>query len=270
LFVAADEEGGAVQTVRGGTIPPFPTALVQGTWSQARLQARTTSWARQLARLGITLDLAPVADVVPSSLGRRNPPIGRYDREYGTTPGRVAGAVATVVAALRAAKVGPTVKHFPGLGRVLVNTDTGIGATDTVMTATDPYLRPFTTGTKAGAVAVMVSSALYPRLDPRHPAMWSHAIVTGLLRTKLGWSGMIVSDDLGAAAAARVLPVGRRAADFVAAGGDLVLTVVPSQAATMRNAIAARAASDPAFRARVADAVTHVLAAKQALGLLHC
>jgi beta-N-acetylhexosaminidase len=64
--------------------------------------------------------------------------------------------------------------------------------------------------------------------------------------------------------------VGRRAVDFVAAGGDLVLTVEPSQATTMRNAIAARAASDPAFRARVADAVTHVLAAKQALGLLPC
>jgi beta-N-acetylhexosaminidase len=100
--------------------------------------------------------------------------------------------------------------------------------------------------------------------------MWSSAIVTGLLREKLGWHGMVVSDDLGSAAAARVLPVGRRAVDFVAAGGDVVLTVVPSQARTMRDAIAARAAADKAFRARVADAVTHVLAAKQALGLLHC
>jgi beta-N-acetylhexosaminidase len=270
LFVAADEEGGAVQTVRGGSIPPFPAALTQGTWTAARLRARTTTWARELARLGITLDLAPVADVVPSSLGHRNPPIGRYGREYGNTPGAASSAVGTVVAALRAAEVGPTVKHFPGLGRVLVNTDTGTGASDPVMTATDPYRQPFTSGMKAGAVAVMVSSALYPRLDRQHLAMWSHAIVTGLLRTKLGWTGMVVSDDLGTAAAARVLPVGRRAVDFVAAGGDLVLTVVPSQATTMRNAIAARAASDRAFRARVADAVTHVLAAKQALGLLHC
>jgi beta-N-acetylhexosaminidase len=270
LFVSADEEGGAVQTVRGGRIPPFPSALVQGTWSASQLQSRTTLWARQLARLGITLDLAPVADVVPSSLGSRNPPIGRYDREYGHTPGRVSSRVSTVVAALRAAKVGPTVKHFPGLGRVLVNTDTGTGATDPAMTATDAYLQPFTAGTKAGALAVMVSSAVYPRLDRRHPAMWSPAIVTGLLRTKLRWTGMVVSDDLGNAAAARVLPVGRRAVDFVGAGGDLVLTLVPSQATTMRNAIVARAASDRAFRARVADAVTHVLAAKQALGLLHC
>ena len=270
LFVAADEEGGAVQTVRGGTIPPFPAALVQGSWSARRLRTRTAPWAVALARLGVNLDLAPVADVVPSSLGSRNPPIGRYDREYGHTPARVSGPVATVVASLRAAGVGPTVKHFPGLGRVLVNTDTGTGATDREMTSTDSYLQPFTAGTKAGAVAVMVSSALYPRLDRRHPAMWSHAIVTDLLRTKLGWSGMVVSDDLGNAAAARVLTVGRRAVDFVAAGGDLVLTVQATQAITMRNAIVARAASDRAFGARVADAAGHVLAAKQALGLLRC
>ena len=270
LLVAADEEGGAVQTVRGGTIPPFPTALVQGTWSTLRLRTQTASWARALGRLGVNLDLAPVADVVSSSLGSHNPPIGRYDREYGHTPARVSGPVATVAAALRAGGVGPTVKHFPGLGRVLVNTDTGTGATDSVMTSTDSYLQPFTVGMKAGAVAVMVSSALYPRLDRGHPAMWSPAIVTGLLRTKLGWSGMVVSDDLGAAAAARVLPVGRRATDFIAAGGDLALTVQPAQATTMRDAIAVRAASDRTFRTRVADAVSHVLAAKQALGLLHC
>ena len=270
MFVAADEEGGAVQTVRGGTIPPFPTALAQGSWQTAVLRDRTRSWARKLARLGISLDLAPVADVVPASLGRRNPPIGRYGREYGHTPQRVSAGVTTVTAALRAAGVGPTVKHFPGLGRVLVNTDVGTGATDPAMTATDSYLQPFVAGMKAGATAVMVSSALYPRLDRRHLAMWSPAIVTGLLRKKLGWTGMVVSDDLGSAAAVRALPVGRRAVDFVAAGGDLVLTVEPAQATTTRNAIVARAAADATFRARVADAVTHVLAAKEELGLLRC
>jgi beta-N-acetylhexosaminidase len=128
LLVAVDQEGGAVQTVRGGTIPPFPAAVVQGTWSSRTLRLRTLAWARQLRQLGVNLDLAPVADVVPASLGVRNPPIGRYGRQYGSTPRAVSPDVATVTAALRAAAVGPTVKHFPGLGRVLVNTDTGRGA----------------------------------------------------------------------------------------------------------------------------------------------
>jgi beta-N-acetylhexosaminidase len=270
LLVAVDEEGGAVQTVRGGTIPPFPTALVQGTWSSRRLRTTTTAWAKELHRLGVNLDLAPVADVVPASLGVRNPPIGRYGRQYGSTPAAVAPRVATVATALRAAGVGPTVKHFPGLGRVLANTDTSTGAVDRVTTATDPALGPFTAGTRAGALAVMMSSALYPRLDRRHLAMWSPAIVTGLLRTKLGWKGLVVSDDLGSAVAARSVPVGRRATTFVAAGGDLVLTVVPGQFGTMRNAIVAKATTDRTFRARVDDAARHVLTAKRALGLLRC
>jgi beta-N-acetylhexosaminidase len=270
LLVAVDQEGGAVQTVRGGTLAPFPAALVQGTWSSRRLRESTTAWGTELRRLGVNLDLAPVADVVPASLGVRNPPIGRYGRQYGSTPATVAPRVATVAAALRAGRVGPTVKHFPGLGRVLANTDTSTAAVDATTTATDPALGPFTAATRAGALAVMMSSARYPRLDRKQPAMWSPAIVTGLLRTRLGWKGLVVSDDLGNAGAARILPVGRRATAFVAAGGDLVLTVVPGQAVTMRAAIVARAATDPTFRARVDDAVRHVLAAKLALGLLRC
>ncbi len=270
LLVAVDQEGGAVQTVRGGAIPPFATALTQGTWSSRMLRLRTLAWARELRRAGVNLDLAPVADVVPASLGVRNPPVGRYGREYGRTPEGVSAAVTVVTGALRQAGVGPTVKHFPGLGRVLVNTDTGRGATDPAMTATDPSLRPFVAGMRAGALAVMVSSAAYPRLDRSHLAMWSRTILTGLLRDRLGWRGLVVSDDLGRAAAVAAVPPARRATRFVDAGGDLVLTVVPSQARLMRDALVARATSDRAFRARLTDAVTHVLAAKQQLGLLHC
>jgi beta-N-acetylhexosaminidase len=123
---------------------------------------------------------------------------------------------------------------------------------------------------RAGALAVMVSSAAYPRLDRSHLAMWSRTIVTGLLRDRLGWRGLVVSDDLGRAAAVAAVPPALRATRFVDAGGDLVLTVVPSQARLMRDALVARATSDRAFRARLTDAVTHVLAAKQQLGLLHC
>ncbi|HVN12982.1 MAG TPA: glycoside hydrolase family 3 N-terminal domain-containing protein [Kineosporiaceae bacterium] len=270
VFVAADEEGGAVQTVTGGTIPPFPSARVQGTWLTSALRSRTARWGAELARLGVNLDLAPVADTVPVALGTANPPIGRYGREYGTTPAAVSRAVAVVVPALAGVRVGSTVKHFPGLGRVLANTDTSADAVDATTTATDPYLRPFSAGMQAGALAVMVSSARYPRLDARNPAMWSSAVVTGLLRGRLGWHGLVVSDDLGLAVAARSRPVGARAVSFLGAGGDLVLTVQPGQAATMRAAILAQAAARTSWRSRLDDAVRHVLAAKQALGLLSC
>jgi beta-N-acetylhexosaminidase len=93
LFVSADEEGGLVQTIRGGTVPPFAAALVQGGWSTRTLRTRTTTWATQIAALGVNLDLAPVADTVPASLGTKNPPIGAYQREYGMTPAAVGRAI---------------------------------------------------------------------------------------------------------------------------------------------------------------------------------
>jgi beta-N-acetylhexosaminidase len=270
LLVAADEEGGLVQTVRGGTLPPFPAALAQGGWTSTTLARSTRTWGSELARLGVDLDLAPVADVVPASLGRANPPIGAYDRQYGSTPAAVSRSVVVVTSALRRVGVGPVVKHFPGLGRVRANTDTSAAAVDAVTTASDPALHPFADAVRAGALAVMVSSARYPRLDAERPAMWSPAVIEGLLRGRLGWHGLVVSDDLGIAVAAKALPVGSRATSFVAAGGDLVLTVEPGQARTMRDALLARARADRAFAARIDDAVRHVLAVKAALGLLTC
>jgi beta-N-acetylhexosaminidase len=270
LLVAADEEGGAVQTVTGGTVPPFPAALVQGGWSTPALRRTTTAWAAPLRRLGVNLDLAPVADTVPASLGTANPPIGRYQREYGMTSTVVSRAVGIVIPAMKSARLGATVKHFPGLGRVRYNTDTSANAVDSTTTRTAPYLQPFVAGMHAGATAVMVSSARYPTLDAHNLAMWSHAVVTDLLRGRLGWHGLVLSDDLGSAVAAQAKPVGSRAVAFLGAGGDLVLTVVPSQATTMRNAIAAQAAAKASWRIRLDDAVRHVLAVKIALGLVSC
>jgi beta-N-acetylhexosaminidase len=270
LLVSADEEGGLVQTIRGGTVPPFAAALVQGGWSTATLRARTTTWARQIAALGVNLDLAPVADTVPASLGTGNPPIGAYQREYGLTTTAVGRAIGVVVPALTKAHVGATVKHFPGLGRVRSNTDTSARAVDATTTASDPYLRPFVEGMSAGTLAVMVSSARYPKLDAENPAMWSRKIVTGLLRDRLGWSGLVVSDDLGQAVAASSRSVGSRATAFLAAGGDLVLTVRPEQAATMRATVAAAAVAKSSWRRLLDNAVRRVLAAKIELGILRC
>jgi beta-N-acetylhexosaminidase len=161
-----------------------------------------------------------------------------------------------------------TAKHFPGLGRVRGNTDTTSGVTDYVTTTTDQYLAPFGQAVTAGIPLVMMSTAIYARIDPNSPAAFSSTIVTGLLRQRLGFSGVIISDDLGAAAQVAATPVGQRAVDFVAAGGDLVLTVVASQASTMTAALLGRASSDPAFRAQIDAAALRVLRLKQSVGLL--
>jgi beta-N-acetylhexosaminidase len=268
--VALDQEGGLVQTLSGPDFPTIPSAVRQGGWTQTTLGRRTADWAGRLAAAGVTMDLAPVADTVPAGTAADNPPIGALDRQYGSAPDAVAQDVANVVRAAQSAGIMTTLKHFPGLGRVRANTDTSTRAVDTVATVDDPLLRPFAAGIRAGTGAVMISSARYPKLDRDSIAVFSESIVTGLLRERLGFTGVIVSDDLGAAAAARSVPVGERAVRFLRAGGDLVLTVRSADAGPMAGALTTEARESLAFAARVADAAANVLRAKVRAGLLTC
>jgi beta-N-acetylhexosaminidase len=270
LLVSADQEGGTVQTLKGADFPAVPSAERLGASSGAELRRAAGDTARRLAAAGITMNLGPVADTVPAGLGRANPPIGALHRQYGSTPGEVAQDVATVVTASREAGVLTTVKHFPGLGRVRANTDTSTRAVDSLMTADDPHLGPFTAGIRAGSAGVMISGARYPRLDPEHIALFSRPIITGLLRERLGYRGLVVSDDLGAAQAPGSVPPGERAVRFVAAGGDLALTIRARDAGPMTAALIAAAARSPAFTARLTDAATHVVLGKYQAGLLRC
>jgi beta-N-acetylhexosaminidase len=272
LLVAADQEGGQVQQLQGAGFARMPSARTQAQWSVATEEKNVKAWSRELARAGVNVNLAPVADTVPTSLGAANQPIGRYRRDFAPgSPTTNARYAAAFVRGTLAGGIAPTVKHFPGLGRITGNTDvTSSGITDRTTDADDPYLAPFAAGIAAGAPLVMVSSAHYPKLDATNPAMFSKAIVTGLLRDRMGFDGVVITDDVGAAKAVAAVPVGQRATRFIAAGGDIVLTAKSSQAATMLTAIAARRAASPAFARQVDAAAARVLDLKADLGLVKC
>ncbi|MET7689116.1 glycoside hydrolase family 3 N-terminal domain-containing protein [Streptomyces sp. NPDC005483] len=270
LIVATDQEGGQVQVLSGPGFSAIPAALTQGTWSTTTLRDRAEGWARQLKAAGVDLDLAPVADVVPASLGTRNGPIGRYHREFGHTPAVVTSHSGAFAAGFREAGVMTTLKHFPGLGRVIGNTDTTANVVDQVTTAASASLEPFTSGIKAGSPFVMVSSATYTQIDPRHPAAFSSIVIGKLLRAQEGFKGVVISDDLGQAVAVQAYTPGQRAVNFLAAGGDMVLTVKPSTVPAMVQAIKSRTANDASFRTKVGVAVHRVLTAKAGAGLLGC
>ncbi len=199
----------------------------------------------------------------------RIPPIGALDREFGYSPDVVAAAGTAFAQGLADAGIDATAKHFPGLGRVTGNTDTQSGVTDTTTVRTDPDLAPFAAAINAGTPFVMMSLADYSQLDPGVPAAFSSAIVTGLLRTDLHFSGVVISDDLGATRQVAGVAVGDRAVRFIAAGGDVILDVAADQIAPMAAAVLARAQADPAFAAQVDASSMRVLEAKQARGLLH-
>lgn len=268
-LLAVDQEGGQIRMLRGDAARETPSAADLGRDGAAAVTAAYTSIGEDLSSLGIALDLAPVADVVDPELGDDNEPVGKLDRGFGTDPALVAPCVEAAVTALAASQVAATLKHFPGLGRVSGNTDhTDTGIEDATTDASDPFLDPFRAGIAAGAGAVMVSSAIYPQLEDGTPAMFSSAVVTDLLRGDLGFEGLAITDDVGAAAAVSSVPVGERATRFLAAGGDVVLTADPALAGTLVDAIVAWAQESPEHADRVRESAVRALRLKASAGLL--
>jgi beta-N-acetylhexosaminidase len=269
FFIAANQEGGLIQALRGPGFSLIPSAVTQGSWSIRRLTASAALWGQQLRAAGVNVDFAPVADVVPPGTDATNQPIGVLQREYGHDPATAGSHAAAFIAGMTGAGVATTAKHFPGLGRVTNNTDFSAGVVDAVTTADDPYLASFKATIDAGVPFVMIALATYTRIDPAHLAAFSTAVIRDMLRSKLGFKGVVVSDSLTAAAVS-TLPAGQRAIDFLLAGGDLVVARSATVMVAMVAAVQARAASDASFAALVHDAALAVLEAKQAVGLLPC
>ena len=269
LLVATDQEGGQVQVLDGPGISDMPTALRQGRWSLPTLRDRAGVWARQLRKSGVNMNLAPVEDTVPSArAARNNPPIGVFDREFGYRVKVVTNHGRAFMLGMSTHGVVPTLKHFPGLGRVHANTDTSRGVTDRVTTRHDAYLQPFATSVKAGAPVVMMSLAYYHRLDPKNPAAFSRFVIDRMLRGDLGFRGVVVSDDLADARQVSPWGYGARAVKFLTAGGDLVLTVNPKALPAMYRAVLDKAQHDATFRADVDASALRVLRVKEERGLL--
>ena len=270
FFVAANQEGGEVQQLGGPGFSAIPPALDQGQLSARELQRQAARWGRQLWSAGVNLNLAPVMDVVPRGTAAANQPVGQLQREFGFSPAAVAAHGVAFIRGIRQSGVATTAKHFPGLGRVVGNTDFTAGVVDPVTTADDPYLKSFQAAIKAGVPFVMVALATYTHIDPGHLAAFSARIMRGLLRQQMHFGGVIVSDDLGAAAAVAGLAAAARGIDFLAAGGDLITSESLAAAEAMDQALLHRAAADSAFRASVDAAVMRILAAKQAYHLMPC
>ena len=270
LFVGVDQEGGKVQPLAGPGFSTIPPATEQGRWSPDQMRQAATTWGRELRSAGVNVDLAPIADTLSPAVGKANPAIGKYDRAFSTDPAVVASHVRAFVEGMRDAGVSTSAKHFPGLGAVRGNTDVQDHVVDDQATPNSPTMQPFEEAVRSGSPFVMSSSATYPKIDPANRAVFSRTTLSGLLRDRLGFKGLIISDDLGQAKEVASVPLGQRAVDFLAAGGDVVLTASPRTVDPMIDAVIDRSHRDPQFAARVSDAERQVLEAKTAHGLMPC
>ena len=156
----------------------------------------------------------------------------------------------------------PTVKHFPGLGAATTNTDFG-RATVSRLGATD--LAPFRAAIAADVPLVMSSHALYPQLDGRRIASQSRTIMHGLLRERLGFRGVAITDSLEAKAVVTRSSTPTAAARSLAAGNDLLLTTGRGSYIHVRRRLVAEARRSPAFRARLREALGRVEALRARL-----
>jgi beta-N-acetylhexosaminidase len=263
-WVAVDQEGGLVQSLKGPGFDTIPAAVTQGTWDTQTLQDSATTWGEQLSRAGFSMNFAPVSDTVPAGTAKQNPPIGAVGRQYGSDPAAVSRSAGAFADGMGHAGVAPVLKHFPGLGLVAQNTDTAPQVTDTRTDASSIEVQGFRAQIADGAPWVMMSSATYPRLDPNAPAVFSHKVVTGLLKKELGFKGTVVSDDLCGAKSAGSLPLGQRARHFFAAGGDLFLcsAATPERVAELSRAMSQQVRKDPAAAQSLDRAATKVVETK--------
>jgi beta-N-acetylhexosaminidase len=240
-----DQEGGLVRRLPG---PPARSAAELGSAGPAAARAAGAAAGGLLHRAGINVDLAPVADVA-----REGSALARDGRTFGGSPAAVAGAAVAFANGLRAAGVAAAAKHFPGFGAAQASTDEGpvrIGLPAAALRRVD--MRPFRALIAHGVPIVMMSTAVYPALDPARPAALSRAVATGELRGRMGFGGVVVTDALDTPALAPVGDTGAVAVRAVAAGGDLLIHTGLGSGETAAGAIARelRAGRLPAGSAR--------------------
>lgn len=191
LLVTVDQEGGGV--VRLPDLPYPPSAMALGAANDVGLtRAVAAATGQGLRSVGIDVDLAPVADV---NSNPANPVIA--DRAFGADPQHVAAHVVAFVQGLQAAGVAATVKHFPGHGDAAVDSHLALPTLDlTLSELQEREWPPFVAAFAAGVDAVMTAHIVIPSLDPDLPATLSPTIITGLLRERLGFKGVVFSDAL--------------------------------------------------------------------------
>jgi beta-N-acetylhexosaminidase len=236
LPIALDEEGGDVTRLHARTGAWSPGNLALGAVDDVALTEQVAAaMARELRACGVTVTLAPVADLL---LDLENPIVGT--RSFGTAAAGVARHVAAFVRATQGEGVGACVKHFPGHGATRADSHHELPHVDVdrdVLEARE--LVPFRAAIDAGVQCVMVGHLLVPALDGA-VATFSRAIATDLLREELTFTGLVVSDALDMAGASQDVGVAEAAVRALAAGVDaLCLGPVPDagDVATVLEAI---------------------------------
>jgi beta-N-acetylhexosaminidase len=221
LLLMTDQEGGIVRRLPGA---PYLSEKQIGQAAHPAAQARIAGRgaAANLRGVGMNVNLAPVLDVfrAPGNF------IDQYGRSYSSSGHKASYLGADFIMAQQAGGAAATAKHFPGLGAAAASQNTDerpvtLNLSAAAIRSVDE--RPYKSAIAAGVRLVMASWAIYPSLDPHHPAGLSSAIVQGELRKRLGFRGVTITDALEAGALRPFGSIGHRSQLAAQAGMDLLL-----------------------------------------------
>ena len=261
LWVGVDQEGGRVARLKR-PLTEWPAMAALGRAADKALASRFAgALAKELLAVGISIDFAPVLDVLTNS---NNPAIG--DRALGDRAEAVAGLGAAIVRALQSSGLAACGKHFPGHG------DTGVDSHLDLPVVEHPPDRlqavdfvPFRAAIEAGVAAIMTGHLLVPSLDDQNPATLSRRIVTDVLRGDLGFDRLVFTDDLDMKAISGRTTNERAAVAAIRAGCDVALLCrgdAAAHASSIEALIRAVEAEEIPWT-RVEEALSHQRRAKE-------
>lgn len=261
LFLAVDQEGGRVARLRE-PFTPFEGNSAVGNDLQAEKMARKFGeiTAMEMGLVGLNMNMAPVLDVGSEAVEKH-----LEGRTFGSDPAKVGHLGRIVIDSLQHNGIMAVGKHFPGLGRSPLDPHHALPTIDANAREMETrHLPPFQEAIKAGVSAIMTSHAVYPALDPDRPGTLSHIIQTDLLRNRMGFEGLIITDDLEMGAIQKGAGPAAAAVDAFEAGCDILLICenqnnVTRAMAMLRNRLLQNETLLPAFHRSVA----RVAAAKE-------
>jgi beta-N-acetylhexosaminidase len=222
LFIALDQEGGEVARLKEPftQFPGNPHLKDEG---GARQFARTTAY--ELLSIGINMNMAPVLDVAPSDI---NSIMAR--RAFGDDPQWVAKMGVAVVEQLQQSQIISVAKHFPGIGRTTLDSHLDLPRLETTYEQLAAFdLVPFESAMAHNVGGIMLSHIVYPQLDPQWPASLSTPIARDLLRQKLGYHGLVLTDDLDMGAISKYYNIQTAVQQILLAEIDITLICHPGE-----------------------------------------
>ena len=257
LLVAIDQEGGEVKRLPAGPPQRSPSQL-GAVGDAAASSAEGEATASFLTQFGVNTDLAPVLDVAgPGSFVS--------GRAFSDDPGVVAEVGVAFAEGLQKGGVAATAKHFPGLGLASVNTDFAASVVAAPRSDVRAGIEPFEAAVAAGVDLVMVGTATYTALDPDAPAALSERVVGRELRDRIGFDGVVITDDLEAGSITATRTAEDAAVDAARAGTDILLFAKRAGPGPIAAALARAARRGGLDRASLEAAYGRIVALKDAV-----